>query len=111
MASGKVKWFNNAKGYGFILPEEGGEDLFVHYSAILMDGYKTLKAGQAVEYEPQRGPKGYHAINVQAHEPAPRRGGGEASDAREASDAERASDAHESRPESTPIAGEARAYS
>jgi len=70
MASGKVKWFNNAKGYGFILPEEGGEDLFVHYSAILMDGYKTLKAGQSVEYEAQRGPKGYHAINVEAVEPS-----------------------------------------
>ena len=48
MAIGKVKWFNNAKGYGFVLPEEGGEDLFVHYSAIQMDGYKTLKAGQEV---------------------------------------------------------------
>lgn len=65
MAIGKVKWFNNAKGYGFILNEEGGEDLFVHYSAIQMDGYKTLKAGQEVSYEVVEGPKGLHAVNIQ----------------------------------------------
>ena len=65
MATGKVKWFNNAKGYGFILPEEGGEDLFVHYSAIQMDGYKTLKAGQDVQFEIVEGPKGLHAVNIQ----------------------------------------------
>ena len=64
MATGKVKWFNNAKGYGFILPEEGGEDLFAHYSSIEMEGYKTLKAGQDVEFEVQEGPKGYHAVNI-----------------------------------------------
>lgn len=64
MATGKVKWFNNAKGYGFILPEEGGEDLFVHYSSIQMDGYKTLKAGQDVEFDVLEGPKGYHAVNI-----------------------------------------------
>lgn len=64
MATGKVKWFNNAKGYGFILPEEGGEDLFAHYSSIQMEGYKTLKAGQEVEFEVQEGPKGYHAVNI-----------------------------------------------
>ncbi len=66
MPTGKVKWFNNAKGYGFILPgEEGnGEDLFVHYSSITMDGYKTLKAGQQVSYEIIQGPKGLHAINI-----------------------------------------------
>jgi CspA family cold shock protein len=64
MATGKVKWFNNAKGYGFILPEEGGEDLFAHYSSIEMEGYKTLKAGQDVEFEIQEGPKGYHAVNI-----------------------------------------------
>ena len=66
MATGKVKWFNNAKGYGFILPEGGGEDLFVHYSSIQMDGYKTLKAGQDVEFDVLEGPKGYHAVNIRA---------------------------------------------
>ena len=66
MATGKVKWFNNAKGYGFILPEEGGEDLFAHYSSIQMDGYKTLKAGQQVDFEVMEGPKGFHAINIRA---------------------------------------------
>lgn len=64
MAIGKVKWFNNAKGYGFILPEGGGEDLFAHYSSIEMEGYKTLKAGQDVEYERLEGPKGFHAVNI-----------------------------------------------
>lgn len=66
MAAGKVKWFNNAKGYGFILPEGGGEDLFAHYSSIQMDGYKTLKAGQDVEFEVLEGPKGLHAVNISA---------------------------------------------
>jgi cold shock protein len=64
MAAGKVKWFNNAKGYGFILPEGGGEDLFAHYSSIQMDGYKTLKAGQDVTFDVQEGPKGFHAVNI-----------------------------------------------
>ncbi len=64
MAKGKVKWFNNAKGFGFILPETGEGDLFVHYSSIEMDGYRTLKAGQAVEFEMIQGPKGMHAINI-----------------------------------------------
>jgi CspA family cold shock protein len=64
MATGKVKWFNNAKGYGFILAHTGGEDLFVHYSSIQMDGYKTLKAGQSVEFDIQQGPKGLHAVNI-----------------------------------------------
>jgi CspA family cold shock protein len=66
MATGKVKWFNNAKGYGFILPEGGGDDLFAHYSSIQMDGYKTLKAGQDVEFDILEGPKGYHAVNIRA---------------------------------------------
>ncbi len=65
MAIGKVKWFNNAKGYGFVLPLEGGEDLFAHYSAIQMDGYKTLKAGQDVQFDIVEGPKGLHAVNIQ----------------------------------------------
>lgn len=64
--NGKVKWFNNAKGYGFINEEGKSEDLFAHYSAIQMDGYKTLKAGQAVVFEIIQGPKGLHAINIGA---------------------------------------------
>lgn len=66
MPTGTVKWFNNAKGYGFILSDEGGEDLFAHYSAIQMDGYKTLKAGQVVSFEITKGDKGLHAINITA---------------------------------------------
>lgn len=66
MPTGTVKWFNNAKGYGFILADEGGEDLFAHYSAIQMDGYKTLKAGQLVSFEITKGDKGLHAINITA---------------------------------------------
>ena len=64
MAVGKVKWFNNAKGYGFINAEGKTEDLFAHYSAIKMDGYKTLKAGQAVVFDIIQGPKGLHAVNI-----------------------------------------------
>ena len=62
--SGKVKWFNNAKGYGFINEDGKSEDLFAHFSAIQMDGYKTLKAGQAVVFEIIQGPKGLHAVNI-----------------------------------------------
>jgi CspA family cold shock protein len=63
MARGKVKWFNDAKGYGFI-EQEGGEDVFVHFSAIQMDGFKTLAEGQVVDFEIQNGAKGLHAANV-----------------------------------------------
>ena len=63
MAKGKVKWFSNQKGYGFITPENGA-DVFVHYSAITGDGYKSLEEGQAVEFEIQKGPKGDTAVNV-----------------------------------------------
>ncbi|MCI8212782.1 cold-shock protein [Pseudomonas sp. S25] len=66
MLSGKVKWFNNAKGYGFILEDGKTEDLFAHFSAIEMDGYKTLKAGQAVIFEIIQGPKGLHAVKIKA---------------------------------------------
>jgi len=66
MSTGQVKWFNNAKGFGFILPDDGGDDLFAHYSAIGMDGYKTLKAGQLVTFETIEGPKGLHAANIHA---------------------------------------------
>ena len=62
--TGRVKWFNNAKGFGFILPEDESEDYFVHYSSIIMDGYKTLKAGQTVSFEMIDGPKGMHAAAV-----------------------------------------------
>ena len=64
MAVGKVKWFNNAKGFGFIVPEEGGEDIFAHYSTIQMEGYRSLKAGQEVTFEVQQCPKGLHAENI-----------------------------------------------
>lgn len=64
MAVGKVKWFNNAKGYGFIIEDGKTEDLFAHYSAIKMDGYKTLKAGQSVVFDIIQGPKGLHAVNI-----------------------------------------------
>ena len=63
MASGTVKWFNEAKGFGFI-SQPGGEDVFVHFSAIQMDGFKTLAEGQVVEFEVQAGDKGLHAANV-----------------------------------------------
>jgi len=63
MSKGKVKWFNDAKGYGFI-EQEGGEDVFVHFSAIQMDGFKTLAEGQVVEFEVKQGDKGLHAANV-----------------------------------------------
>jgi len=71
---GKVKWFNNAKGYGFIVEDGKTEDLFAHYSAIQMEGYKTLKAGQAVNFKTTQGPKGVHAVEIMAAtevQPAP----------------------------------------
>jgi len=61
--SGTVKWFNNVKGYGFI-GHEGGDDVFVHYSAIAMEGYRRLEEGQTVEFSIEEGPKGLQAINV-----------------------------------------------
>lgn len=64
MQSGTVKWFNNAKGYGFIVPESGGEDVFVHYSTIDGSGFKTLKEGQAVEYEASESPRGVQTTRV-----------------------------------------------
>lgn len=64
MPTGTVKWFNNAKGYGFILPDSENVDLFAHYSSIEMDGYKTLKAGQVVSFDISEGDKGLHATNI-----------------------------------------------
>lgn len=64
MASGTVKWFNSEKGYGFITPEDGSKDLFVHFSAIQGEGYKSLNDGQKVEYEATQGQKGPQASNV-----------------------------------------------
>ena len=61
---GTVKWFNNAKGYGFIEPEGGGADVFVHHTAIQMEGFRTLTQGEAVNYESTEGPKGLQARNV-----------------------------------------------
>ena len=66
MAIGTVKWFSNSKGYGFISPDAGGEDVFAHFSAIQMDGYKTLNEGQKVEFEITEGPKGLQAANIKA---------------------------------------------
>lgn len=68
MPTGTVKWFNNAKGYGFILSDDCGSDIFAHYSAIEMDGYKTLKAGQTVNFELVEGTKGIHAAHIKANE-------------------------------------------
>ncbi len=64
MANGSVKWFNDAKGYGFLVQDEGGEDVFCHHSAITMDGFRTLAEGQKVTFDVAKGPKGLQAQNV-----------------------------------------------
>jgi cold shock protein len=66
MATGTVKWFNDAKGFGFIEPEAGGEDIFAHFSAIQMEGFRTLKQGGRVRFEIVQGPKGQLAQNIAA---------------------------------------------
>jgi len=64
--TGTVKWFNDAKGFGFITPDKGGEDLFAHFSSIQMNGFKTLKEGQKVLFDIAQGPKGKQALNITA---------------------------------------------
>ncbi len=64
MPTGVVKWFNNAKGFGFVSPDGGGDDVFAHFSAIEMEGYKSLKQGQKVEFEISEGPKGLYASHI-----------------------------------------------
>ena len=66
MATGTVKWFNDSKGFGFITPEDGGKDLFAHFSAIQEQGFKTLKEGQRVSFDVTTGPKGQQASNIRS---------------------------------------------
>ena len=66
MATGIVKWFNDSKGFGFITPDHGSKDLFAHHTSIQMDGYKSLKESQRVEFDVQEGPKGPAAANIRA---------------------------------------------
>ena len=71
MQTGVVKWFNNAKGYGFVLSDDDGKDVFAHYSAVEMEGYRTLRAGQCVAFEAIEGPKGLHAVSIKILDEAP----------------------------------------
>ena len=75
MATGTVKWFNDAKGFGFIKPDDGGDDLFAHFSAIQGSGFKSLKEGQKVQYEATKGPKGSGLGLAVAYSIITRRGG------------------------------------
>lgn len=77
MPRGKVKWFNNAKGYGFIIEEGCSDDLFAHFSSVQMEGYKTLKAGQPVTFEKKPSDKGIHAVNIVPEEQPQKQGSSE----------------------------------
>lgn len=77
MAHGTVKWFSDAKGFGFIAPEGGGADIFAHFSAIKMEGFRTLKPGERVRFDLAQGPKGDLAQNIQPLEPQPSPAAGE----------------------------------
>lgn len=77
MLTGTVKWFNNAKGYGFIVAENNPEDFFAHFSSIEMDGYKTLKAGQKVTFEIEKADRGFHAKHIRVMNQAPEAAGKE----------------------------------
>ncbi len=72
MPRGKVKWFNNAKGYGFIIEDGCSDDLFAHFSSVQMEGYKTLKAGQTVTFDKKPSDKGVHAVNIVPDEVTPK---------------------------------------
>ncbi|MYD97325.1 MAG: hypothetical protein F4X98_08055 [Gammaproteobacteria bacterium] len=102
MPTGRVKWFNNAKGYGFVLAECADEDLFVHYSSIQMNGYRTLRAGQEVTFDIQQGPKGLHAVNVRTTEDEDYDSGATADDSQDAvpDSPESGDDANDADPES-----------
>jgi CspA family cold shock protein len=73
MPAGTVKWFNDAKGFGFIEPDEGGGDVFAHFSAVQMDGFRTLRQGGRVTYDVALGPKGNSALNIQPLDAPPAR--------------------------------------
>jgi len=68
MTTGTVKWFNNQKGYGFICSSNNNDEIFAHFTSIIMEGYRSLKAGQAVDFEISQGPKGLHAMNIRLQE-------------------------------------------
>lgn len=95
MPNGKVKWFNNAKGYGFIIEEGCTDDLFAHFSSVQMEGYKTLKAGQAVVFDKKPSDKGVHAVNIVPVDQPKKQEAREASaDTDESGDADGESHAH-----------------